>query len=499
MATNYFEIRTKKLEAWAERTGILYPDRFEKKYTCLEAKTLEDGVDDVSIAGRIIAMRDMGKLTFGHIQDFTGKVQFMFNLQSVGDENYKFFVKNLDVGDYIGIQGKMFTTKKGEKTVTISDCILLSKALRLLPEKWHGVSDPETKARQRYLDLISNQDARDRFIIRNQVIKGIRSYLEKFDFIEVDTPILQVASSGASARPFITHHNALDIPLYLRIAPETYLKRLMVGGYERIYELGKSFRNEGIDSSHLQEFTMLEYYAAYWNYRDNMTFIQEMIKEIVLKAKGTLKIDYQGTQIDFSGDWPEVKYRDLVLSDTGIDLDTITTVEELKEAIKAQGLSLDVSKYVGLGNLIDALYKKYSRPKLIQPMFLTMHPTSIVPLARRSDNNKEQLDMFQVLVNSWEIVKAYSELVDPVDQKERLLEQQALGEAGDDEAMMLEEDFILSMEYAMPPMSGLGLGVDRLITLLADTSNIRDIIFFPSLKPMTVKEAEENEEEKPLS
>lgn len=496
MAENYYDIRKTKLENWKQRQGVKYIDKFNKKYSCIEAKSLPDDQENITTAGRIIAIRDMGKLTFGHIFDNSGKFQFMFRVQTLDQGTYKFFIKNLDVGDYIGLTGRMYTTKKGERTIDVTDCKLLSKALRPLPEKWHGISDPEIKSRQRYLDLIMHEDTRKRFQTRSSILKNIRNYLETNGFLEVDTPILQVASSGASARPFITHHNALDIPLYLRIAPETYLKRLMVGGYERIYELGKSFRNEGIDSSHLQEFTMLEYYAAYWNYRDNMKFIQEMIKELVLQSCGTLKIEYQGTTIDFSGDWEEIEYRDLVLRDTGIDLDKIETLYDLKNEIKSKGLKLDLDKYVGLGALIDALYKKFSRPKLIQPMFLTMHHKSIVPLARCSDNDPNKLDMFQVLVNSWEVVKAYSELIDPEDQKQRMLEQQVLSEAGDDEAMMLEEDFILSMEYGMPPMSGLGLGVDRIITLLTDTPNIKDIIFFPSLRPMTTKEVDIIESEK---
>lgn len=496
MAENYYEIRKSKLDNWKIKQGVKYLDKFDKKFTCIEVKSLPDGEENVTVAGRIIAFRDMGKLTFAHLLDHSGKVQFMFKIPTLDQETYKFLVKNLDVGDYVGLKGKMFTTQKGEKTIDVEDCKLLSKGLRALPEKWHGISDPEIKARQRYLDLIMHDDTRKRFQTRNLILKTIRNYLETNNFLEVDTPILQVASSGASARPFITHHNALDIPLYLRIAPETYLKRLMVGGYERIYELGKSFRNEGIDSSHLQEFTMLEYYAAYWNYRDNMKFIQELIKDLVLKACGTLKIEYQGTTIDFSGEWEEIEYRDLVLRDTGIDLDKVETTDDLKKEIKNKGLKLDLDKYVGLGSLIDALYKKFSRPKLIQPMFLTMHHKSIVPLARCSDSNPNKLDMFQVLVNSWEVVKAYSELIDPEDQRQRLMEQQALSEAGDDEAMMMEEDFILSMEYGMPPMSGVGLGVDRIITLLTNTANIKDIIFFPSLRPMTTSEIDVIESEK---
>ncbi|HHT9121383.1 MAG TPA: lysine--tRNA ligase [Candidatus Wunengus sp. YC63] len=494
MSKNYYDIRFSKLESWASQRLPRYPERFEKSHTCVEMKDLPDGASEISCAGRIIAIREMGKLTFAHIQDHTGRIQFALNVNTIGEDEYKFLLKHLDVGDYVGVRGSMFTTKKGERTLKVTNCVLLAKSLRPLPEKWHGLVDHELRARQRYLDLLSNEDTRQRFIVRNKVIKFIRRYVESFDFFEVDTPILQSASSGASARPFVTHHNALDIPLYLRIAPETYLKRLMVGGYERVYELGKCFRNEGIDASHLQEFTMLEYYAAYWNYRDNMQFIQTMIQEMVREVAGSLTIEYQGTTINFSGKWPEITYRDLVLADTGIDLDLIATLDQLKDEVRSKGMDLPIDQYVGLGSLIDALYKKFSRPKLIQPMFLTMHPSELVPLARRSDAEPRKLDMFQVLVNSWEVVKAYSELVDPAEQRTRLLEQRVLAEAGDEEAMMLEEDFILCMEYGMPPMSGLGLGVDRMITLLSNSKNIRDVIYFPSLRPIELSDVEASED-----
>jgi lysyl-tRNA synthetase class 2 len=340
-----------------------------------------------------------------------------------------------------------------------------------------------------------NPETWQRFAVRNNVLNGIRTYLTSHNFFEVETPILQIASSGASARPFATHHNALDIPLYLRIAPETYLKRLMAGGYERVYELGKCFRNEGVDGSHLQEFTMMEYYVAYWNFRDNMAFIQGMIQDLVMRITGSLTVEYQGTTLDFSGEWPEITYRELLLKDTGIDLDLIETLDDLQQAIRDKGLDFQLEQYVGLGALIDALYKKYSRPNLIQPMFLTMHPSEVVPLARRSDDNPNTLDMFQVVVNSWELVKAYSELIDPVEQHQRLLEQRELAAKGDDEAMMLEDDFIVCMEYGMPPMSGLGLGVDRLITLLTNSKNIRDVVYFPSLRPPVRSELDGEREE----
>jgi len=495
MTEKYFDVRLGKLKGWVDSGKASYPGKFDKTHACADAVALEDGTADVKCAGRIVAIRKIGKIAFGHIRDHSGKLQISFHVKTLGKEEYDFLLKHLDVGDYLGVTGEMFTTRTGEKTLNLSGCELLAKGLRPLPEKWHGLIDPELRTRQRYLDLLANEETWQRFGVRNKVIKLIRSYLETNDFFEVETPILQIASSGASARPFATHHNALDIPLYLRIAPETYLKRLMVGGYERVYEIGKCFRNEGVDASHLQEFTMLEYYAAYWNYRDNMKFIQAMIQKMVEEVNGSLVLEYQGTKLDFSGDWPEVTYRDLIFENTGIDLDKVETLEDLKKQITEKKLDMQLDQYVGLGGLMDGLYKKYSRGKLVQPMFLTMHPSELVPLARRNDDDPRKLDMFQVVVNTWEIVKAYSELVDPVEQRSRLLDQRALAEAGDEEAMMLEEDFILCMEYGMPPMSGLGLGIDRITTMLTDSKNIRDVIYFPSLRPVEQAELEDSEQE----
>jgi len=490
MTNELYNIRLAKLEDWALHRPPRYPDRFEKSHTCAETKNLDDGTDSVSLAGRLIALRQMGKLTFGHVQDDSGQIQISLNTKTLGNEEYQFLLQHVDIGDYVGIVGKMFTTRKGEKTLDVESLRLLAKALRTLPEKWHGLIDPEVRARQRYLDLIANEETRQRFQKRNRVLRFIRSYLEASDFFEVETPILQIASSGASARPFVTHHNALDIPLYLRIAPETYLKRIVVGGNERVFEMGKCFRNEGVDAAHLQEFTMMEYYAAYWNYRDNMRFIKSLLQALIKEVNGSEIVEYQGRHIDFSGEWKEITYRDLVLRETNIDLDTISDLDQLKQEVRSKGFELPLEEYVGLGALMDALYKKYCRPKLIQPMFLTKHPSELVPLARRSDSDPRKLDMFQVVCNSWEIVKAYSELVDPIEQRVRLLEQRALAEAGDQEAMMLEEDFILCMEYWMPPMSGLGLGVDRVITLLTNSKNIRDVIYFPSLRPLERSDVE---------
>jgi len=488
MLNEYQRIRLEKLEEWKNRQ-IAYPGKFDKKFSCFEIKSLPDGQNEVTTAGRLMSMRIMGKLTFAQIQDHSGKIQIALQQDILGIDDYKFFIKKLDIGDFIGVEGEMFTTQKHEKTIKIKKAQLLTKGIRPLPEKFHGIQDPELKARYRYLDMIMNEETQKKFKLRHGVLSFIRSYLDEHAFVEVDTPILQSIACGASARPFVTHHNALDIPLYLRIAPETYLKRLIAGGLEKVYELGKCFRNEGIDASHLQEFTMLEYYCAYWDYRDNMVFIKDLIQKMIFKVLGKSDVEYEGTILSFAGEWPEITYRDLVMKYTNVDLNEIKTLEDLKNQIKEKKLDVPVAKYVGLGALIDALYKKYCRPHLIQPTFVTKHHPELVPLARKSDTSDVELDMFQVVVNGWEIVKAYSELVDPIEQRLRLEDQAKLADAGDDEAMMMEEDFLLAMEYGMPPMSGLGLGVERMIALLTNSSNIRDIIYFPSVKPSDVNDS----------
>lgn len=481
MSDQYFKTRLEKVSKWAERQSP-YPGRFDKSHTCEWCHKAKDGQKDVRLAGRILSLRIMGKIAFLNLQDHTGKLQVAFKGNVLGKDEFKFLTKNLDVGDYIGVTGEMFTTQKGERTLNAEKVTLLSKGLRPLPEKWHGLQDAELKVRCRYLDLIMDKDVRKRFELRNQVTRFLREYLNKNDFFEVETPVLQSVSCGASARPFVTHHNALDIPLYLRIAPETFLKRLIVGGYERVYEIGPCFRNEGVDPSHLQEFTMLEFYAAYWDYRDNMRFIKSLIQEMVQKITGSLKVNFQGTELDFSGDWKEYKYHDLVFDKTKIDLTKIENFEHLQSEVKSKLKDIPLEKYVGFGSLVDAVYKKYCRDHLIQPCFLTNHPEALVPLARRSDKDSKCLDLFQVLVNGWEVVKAYSELVDPVEQRKRLEEQAQLSKKGDKEAMMMDEDFLLSMEYGMPPMSGLGMGLERIICLLSDNPNVRDVIYFPFVR-----------------
>jgi len=475
------ETRLQHLQQLCDLGIPVYPDSFKTDVTLAAARSLGDG-QEAAVAGRIISIRAFGKLIFMHIQDASGSLQVGFEKKTLPDETFYWVSKLTDIGDFVGVRGRLFTTRTGEKTLGASEVVFLGKALRPLPEKWHGLTDKELRYRKRYLDLISNEDTRRVFHTRSKIISFIRNYLEHHDFVEVETPILQPSACGASARPFLTHHNTLDQDFYLRISPETYLKRLIVGGLNKVYELGRNFRNEGLDSSHLQEFTMLEYYAAYWNYRDNMQFIRNLIQATVQEFCGSLVIEYRGTGLDFSGEWEERKYNDLILEETGIDLTKVESIEHLKSLVREKRIDLDVDKYISRASLIDGIYKKKVRPRLVQPMFLTSHPAELVPLARRNNEVPSTLDMFQVLVNSWEIVKAYSELVDPIEQKDRLEEQSRLREAGDEEAMMLEPDYIECMEYGMPPVSGLGLGIDRFVAILTNSESLRDVVFFPQMR-----------------
>jgi lysyl-tRNA synthetase class 2 len=442
----------------------------------------KDDEETISLAGRVVLWRDMGGLAFGQIQDQSGRVQVSLQKKELGTEQYKAWAKAVSLGDFIGVTGHMWTTNKGERTVAVSHLELLSRAFRPMPDKWSGVNDTEIKYRKRYLDLVANPESRERFLTRTKVIAGIRRFLDEHDFIEVETPMLQAAASGAAARPFSTHHNALDRDFFLRISPETYLKRVIAGSFDRVYELGRNFRNEGIDSSHLQEFTMLEWYAAYWDYRDNMRFVQALVQRVLDDVRGSRTVTLQGVDLDFDGDWPVIDYREAVKDRTGIDLVAIRDVDELKVAIKAAGLGEDLDDTVSYAALVDLLYKRTVRPHLIQPCFLVHHPAELVPLARRSDDDGTRLDMFQVVVNGWEIVKAYSELIDPFEQRARLEEQVELRAQGDDETMMMEDDFIECMEYGMPPMSGLGLGIDRFVALITDAPTLRDVVLFPQMR-----------------
>ena len=463
-----------------------YPDHFVRTHEIADARLLEDGTTDVKVAGRIVLMRKMGKMSFLTIQDIKGKIQISIKIDMVGEEAYDFFKKYIDIGDFIGVCGEVFTTHTGEKTIRAASYEFLGKALKPLPEKFHGLTDTESIYRYRYLDLITSEESRNKFLFRSKFIKKLRDYLDKEGYIEIETPILNNKPSGATAKPFITHHNALDIDLYLRIAPETYLKRAVVGGFTKVFEIARCFRNEGMDTTHLQDFTMIEGYGAYLNYKDNMKFLQNMLQSIIKDLFGTLEIKVGDKVVDLSGTWPAVSFRDLILKYSNIDIKVYNTKESLLNKIKEDKIEIDSEtplENLGYGNLVDQLYKKVARPNVIGPIYLTEHPIDLSPLARANDDDKTITDRFQLVINGAEIINAYSELVDPVDQEQRLLKQAALKANGDEEAMPMDYDYIEAMEYGMPPISGWGMGLDRLIQLLTSSENIKDVVMFPLMKP----------------
>lgn len=480
-----YEQRLEKLEQLKKMGIQVYPDRFPVTHDLHQVADLADDLAGVRIAGRLIAKRKLGKLTFAHLQDVQGRAQICLQIDKLGKEAYETFHQVVDIGDFLGISGHTFTTKTGEKTIMAEEYQFLGKALRELPEKWHGLKDVEQRYRQRYLDLIANPESRQVFLLRSKMLRVIRKFLEDKGFIEVETQILTNQPSGALATPFITHHQALDIDLYLRIAPETYLKRLVVGGFTHVFEVARCFRNEGISTVHLQDFTMIEGYSAYFNYTDNMKLLQELIVQVVQELFASTAITIGDQEIDFSGAWPVVTFRDIIREDTGIDIDDYADAGELLARIKAEGIELEHEnlEQLGRGNLIDLLYKKVSRPRLIRPTFLTAHPVALSPLARSNDDNPAISDRFQLVVNGAEIINGYSELVDPLEQRRRLEEQARLRSHGDTEAMPMDNDYLRAMEYGMPPISGWGLGADRLLQVLLNLDNIRDGVLFPTMRP----------------
>ena len=478
-------VRRAKVEEIRKTTNP-YPDRYEVSHSLKEASCLEDGMTDVSIAGRIVFMRKMGKLSFLKLRDIESDMQVSIKVDCVGEEAYEFFKSNVDIGDFIGVKGEVFTTHTGEKTVRADSFKFLGKALKPLPEKFHGLSDEELIYRNRYLDLIMNEKSRETFLLRFKVIREIRKYLDEHGYYEVETPVLNNKASGANARPFKSHHNALDIDVYLRIAPETYMKRSIVGGIPRVYEIARCFRNEGIDATHLQDFTMLEAYQSYFNYKDNMEFIRKLLQTVIQNVYGKLQIMIGDKEIDLSGDWGVVTFRELILKYANIDIEEYNTKEKLLNKIIEEKIELDSEtpiENLGFGNLVDYLYKKVARPNIIGPVYLTEHPIELSPLARANDDRKEITDRFQLIINGAEIVNGFSELVDPIEQARRLEAQAALKANGDEEAMEMDYDYINAMEYGLPPISGWGMGIDRLIQILTNSANIKDVVMYPLLKP----------------
>lgn len=438
---------------------------------------------EVSVAGRLLSKRVHGKAGFSDLYDRYGKIQLYVKIDDLGEEKLKFF-KTLDLGDILGVRGTVFKTHAGEITIHVKDFILLCKSLRPLPEKWHGLKDPDLKYRQRYVDLIMNQDVRDTFLKRTQIIKSMKKYLDDRGFIEVETPVLSAIAGGAAARPFITHHNTLNIDMYLRIATELYLKRLIVGGFERVYEIGKNFRNEGMDIRHNPEFTLIELYQAYTDYNGMMELLENMTAQICMDVLGTTKVTYQGTEIDFKPPWRRITMIDAVKEYSGVDFAAIKSDEEAREVATSHKLELkkklsDCTK----GDILNAMFEEFGEKNLIQPTFLMDYPVEISPLTKKKRGNSELTERFEAFVFGRELANAYSELNDPDVQKDRFLQQLKERELGDDEAYMMDEDFINALEIGMPPTGGMGIGIDRLIMLLTDSYSIRDVILFPTMKP----------------
>ena len=466
-----------------------YPERYEITHRLHEAINLDDGVNNVSVAGRIVFMRKMGKLSFLRLRDLEGSLQISIKIDLVGEEKYNFFKSMIDVGDFIGVTGEMFTTQTGEKTLRASDFVFLGKALRPLPEKFHGLTDIEDKYRERYVDLIANEDSRKIFLGRSKLYSFIHKYLGENQFLEVETPIMQTAVCGAAARPFYTHHNALDMELNLRIAPETYLKQCIAAGYHRVYEVAKCFRNEGMDTEHLQEFTQVEWYASYWNFEDNLAFYQKFIRNLLMELVGTTTITYQGNTLDFGKDFTRINYVEKMREILGFDFLDISEPSILKEKIAATGLFSmnDLEEYHSVSQIIDFVYKRTIRAGIIEPTVIYNYPAILIPLARRNDSDNRIIDVFQVVAGKTELCKAYSELVNPFIQRKAFEEQLIAKAQGDDETMEIDEGFMGAMEQGMPPISGLGFGIDRLLMLIYDTPSIRDVVLFPLMKQIDNK------------
>jgi len=479
--------RFKKLAEISEKGAKPYAGRFVVSLSTETAlsqygKATKEELDNkrvqISVAGRIIAMRSFGKACFSHIQDGSGKIQLYFQKNTLGDDRYAIF-KKLDIGDFVGVHGFFFRTKTDELTLEVEDFTLLSKSLRPLPEKWHGLTDVELRYRQRYVDLIVNPEVKNVFILRTKIIQSIRRFLNERGYLEVETPMMQSIPGGATARPFKTHHNALDMDLYLRIAPELYLKRLLVGGFEKVYEINRNFRNEGISTRHNPEFTMLEFYTAYADYRDLLDMTEQMISSVAGEVLATTDVKYEGHTISLAPPWKRITFIDS-LRDAGVSDDIFTNVDNARDTAKKLGANVKGGE--PLGKLLNEIFEALVEPKLIQPTFIMDYPTDISPLSKKRDDNPDFVERFELFVAGRELANAFSELNDPVEQKERFLKQVTEREAGDEEAHQMDEDFIRALEYGMPPAAGEGIGIDRLVMLLTGTSSIRDVILFPQMK-----------------
>ncbi|KRL79934.1 lysyl-tRNA synthetase [Ligilactobacillus equi DSM 15833 = JCM 10991] len=483
------KVRRQKMEELREAGIDPFGHRFERDHTNQELhekfgnqgkEELNDKHIEVTIAGRMVAKRGKGKVGFADLQDRTGRMQLYIRKDEVGEDMYYIF-KRSDLGDHLGITGEIIKTDMGELTVKVSKLTFLSKALRPLPDKFHGLQNVEQIYRQRYLDLISNKESYDRFVNRSKIISAVRSYLDGNGFLEVETPVLHNQAGGASARPFITHHNALDIQLYLRIALELHLKRLIVGGMERVYEIGRVFRNEGIDTKHNPEFTMLESYAAYFDFQDVMDETEGIFKAAAAVVTDDSKITYQGTEVDFSKEFKRVHMVDAIKEATGVDFWQEMTVEEAKKL--ADEHKVHYESYWQVGHIINEFFEQFCEDKIVDPTFVYGHPVEISPLAKKNADDPRFTDRFELFILGNEYANAFTELNDPIDQRQRFEAQVAERQAGNDEAEGIDEDYIEAMEYGMPPTGGLGIGIDRLVMLLTDAPSIRDVLLFPTLRP----------------
>ena len=435
---------------------------------------------EVTLAGRIMSKRIMGKASFAHILDAKGQIQVYVQINELGKEVYDAF-KTYDIGDIVGVTGTVFRTHKGEISVRAGKLILLSKSLQPLPEKWHGLKDPDLRYRQRYIDMIVNPEVRHTFVTRSRILQGIRRYLDDRGFLEVETPVLHNTAGGAAARPFITHHNTLDINMYMRIATELHLKRLIVGGFDKVYEIGRIFRNEGMDIKHNPEFTTIELYQAYADYHDIMALTENLISTVAKNVLGTDVVTYQGEEIHLTPPWNRITMTDAVRQYTGIDMSAIHSDEEARKA--AEQIGVPTEGKTAWGELLYAMFEEKVEERLLQPTFITDYPIEVSPLAKRKKEDPRLTYRFELFITRREIANAFSELNDPIDQKERFLEQARQRAAGNDEAEMMDEDFINALEIGMPPTGGLGIGIDRLVMLLTDSFSIRDVILFPTMKP----------------
>lgn len=478
------KVKREKLSAFVEAGKD--PFKIVKYPVTNHSKEIKDKFEkfegkEVSVAGRLISKRVMGKASFCDVLDRDGKIQSYVSKNEIGEDIYADF-KKFDIGDIVGIKGTVFKTQKEEISIKAHEVTLLSKSLQTLPEKFHGLKDQDLRYRQRYVDLIVNPDVRETFFKRSAIIKSVRKFLDGRNYLEVETPTLQTIAGGAAARPFITHHNALDIDMYMRIALELPLKRLIVGGLERVYEIGRVFRNEGISVRHNPEFTLIELYEAFTDYKGMMDLIEEMVRTVSKEVTGDTTVTYQGTEIDFGKPFERITMLDAVKKYAGVDFSQINTLEEARKIAKEHNIEFEQRHQKG--DILNLFFEEYVEDKLIQPTFLMDHPVEISPLTKRKPDNPDYTERFELFVVGRELANAYSELNDPLDQRKRFEHQEMLRAQGDDEANMIDEDFLLALEYGMPPTGGLGMGIDRLVMLLTDAPSIRDVLFFPTMKPL---------------